>query len=63
MRQTKERVAEIQVSYRPSISYKPVITSSGVDLGNINYFLSPSTLKRFSITSQILIDYLTQIYN
>ena len=44
-------------------AYKPVITSSGVDLGNWNFFLSPSTLKRFSITSQILIDYLTQIYN
>ena len=44
-------------------AYKPVITSTGLNLGNSNYFLSPSTLKRFSITSQILIDYLTQIYN
>jgi hypothetical protein len=44
-------------------AYKPVITSTGLDLGNSNYFLSPSTLKRFSITSQFLIDYLTQIYN
>ena len=28
MRQTKERVAEIQVSYRPAISNKPVIISA-----------------------------------
>ncbi len=44
-------------------AYKPVITSTGIDLGNSPFFLSPSSLKRFSLTSQILIDYLTQIYN
>ena len=44
-------------------AYKPVITSTGVNLGNSNFFLSPSTLKRFSKTSQTLIDYLIQIYN
>ena len=44
-------------------AYKPVITSTGLNLGNSNFFLSPSTLKRFSLTSQTLINYLTQIYN
>jgi hypothetical protein len=44
-------------------AYKPVITSTGIDLGNSPFFLLPSSVKRFSLTSQTLIDYLTQIYN
>lgn len=42
---------------------KHLITSGGIDLGNGTFYLSPSTLKRFSFNSQILIDYLIQIYN
>jgi hypothetical protein len=38
-------------------------TSFGNDQGNINIYLSPLTLKRFSLTSQALINYLIQIYN
>jgi hypothetical protein len=41
----------------------PIITDSGINLGNINSYLSNLVLKRFSQTSQTLIDYLIQIYN
>jgi hypothetical protein len=41
----------------------PIITDSGINLGNINSYLSHLTKKRFNQTIQKLIDYLIQIHN
>ena len=44
MKQTKERVAEIQVSYRPAISNKPVIISALDAFVEIVEFFPPDTI-------------------
>jgi hypothetical protein len=41
----------------------PIITESGINLGNVNMYLSHLASKRFSQTNQTLIDYLIQIHN
>lgn len=41
----------------------PIITESGISLGNVNVYLSHLSSKRFSQTNQTLIDYLIQIHN
>ena len=59
----KQTAGQIVRKIYPGVLSIPSTTSSDGGQGNINLYLSPFTLKRFSLTSQTLIDYLIQIYN
>ena len=59
----KQTAGQIVRKIYPGVLSIPSTTSSDGEQGNINLYLSPFTLKRFSLTSQTLINYLTQIYN